>query len=311
MRAPRLAALLLSLVFVGAIACLNGCGGSDDAAGAQSKAAHLDQVSPGATPTVRMGWKEDYIPDPASVVAWLVFRGAYYGFAADARSLIDALDTRTLTLYEDTRTSAGPISFTRDFQYLDGNEYSDGTVDVTYSRAALVDGQTYYYRARRVVEPNAGSPPIADTGQTTSEIDVDPQSALSQASAPQGPVTYFQPSTPSRPSDGATAVSTRHIVFQWANPTGPDQFQVRVYDRSSASGQPVLQSPTLSGTGSAGTWTYDTGGSAGALAGSRYYYWVVCSRRGAEATPTCAGEDGWLKGSVRSFLTAYTPPGTP
>lgn len=284
---------------------LAGCGSSDEEVStSQAKTAHLHQVAPGDAPVIRMGWREN---STTTVVAWLVFRGQFYGFNAAQDALVDIIDGEDLPVYEDTQTNHALLSFSRSFTYLDRGNEETGSVSATYTHPGVAVGQTYYYRARVIAPPNSSAPPISSAA--SDDLDVDPPNALSEASAPQGPVTYFLPPTGTRPTSMST-VDPRAVAFNWTNSTGADEYQVRVYSSSSATGQPVVQSPVIYSSGTYGAWTYSPT-SASALKGSTYYYWVVCARKSGQATPTCGTESGWLKSAVISFLTSPTPPSVP
>lgn len=303
----RLRALGVAVVIT-AIPLIIGCSGSDKDPGVESKGAHLYQVSPGDEPVIRMGWTSN-IPDPSQVIAWLIYRGENTTPTAERQSLTDVVDARRLPLYEDTRAGAMQVTFERQFTYMHFGSQETGSLSVTYDRPALAPGRRYYYRARRVVRTRESAPPIA-TAQAT-DFQLDPWSALGDASVPQGPVTYILPAAPSLPSHGASTVDPRLVTFRWNTTAGADAYQVRVYDNVQATGQPVVVSPTQHPVGASGQWTYDTGGRAGGLRGNTTYYWVVGARRAAEAPPTCGPESGWLKSAVRQFRTATLPPPAP
>lgn len=304
----RLRGLLAAAGIITAVCLLTGCSGSDNDPGVESKGAHLYQASPGDEPVIRMGWTSN-IPDPSQVVAWLIYRGENATPTAERQNLIDVLDARRLPTYDDTRGAAAQVIFQRQFTYLSFSGQETGSLSATYDRPALVAGRRYYYRARRVVRTRESAPPIA-TAQAT-DFQLDPASALGEASAPQGPVTYILPPAPSLPSHGASSIDPRLVTFRWNTTAGADEYQVRVYDNMQAAGQPVVISPVQHPVGASGQWTYDTGGHAGGLRGNTTYYWVVGARRVGEATPTCGPEGGWLKSAVRQFRTATLPPPAP
>ncbi len=267
-----------------AVALMIGCGGSDDPpAGTESKTAHLYQASPGAPTSIRMGWARDSVPDPSSIVAWFVYRGSYYGLLAEPQNLIDAIGAQDLRVYEDAGNAAS-LNYSTNFSYTRRDNPEQGSIDATYTRPPLIQVST---------------------------LQVDPPSALSQPSAPQGPVTYFVAPAPVKPSAGSATVDATNAAFQWSTSTGADEYMIRIYDNYSVTGNPVVQSPIVRPGGTVGVWTYTTGGGNGALRGSQYYYWVVCARKSGEVTPTCGEESGWVKSSVRQFMTAPTPPGIP
>ena len=297
--------LLWMLVVLTSALLLFGCSSSDDAPTVETKGAHLYQTTPGGAPVIRVGWT-DNIPDPSLVVAWLIYRGPNVGLAAENYNLTDVIGAQSLPVYEDRPTGIGPITFQRDFTYLEYGDQQDGSVDITYTRPGLAAGQSYYYRARRVVRPNVSAPPISSA--QASSFDVDPPQALGHASVSQGPVTYFVSAAPTLPSNGASSIDPRHVAFQWTNSTGANEYQVRVYDNYQATGTPVLQSSSLYPTGSVGQYTHSA---SSALAGGRIYYWTVGARRAGEASPTCGTESGWLKSAVRQFRTVTLPPSTP
>ena len=188
-----------------ALLALAGCGGSDaPPSGVTVKTAHLFQDGPGQTPVIRMGWAQSTFPDPASIVAWLVYRGTNFGVAAEDRNLIDVVDSGGALLYEDLATATPEVTFSRGFAYVRRGEQQQGSIEITYDRPAVVPGERYYYRARRVVAPNSGGIPIAQSAQASS-VTVDPADAIGSASSPQGPVTYFLPSS---------GMSTRYTMAQ-------------------------------------------------------------------------------------------------
>ena len=300
--------VIVGLVLLAVAALVAGCGGSDEAPNVQTKTAHLYQFSPGANPVMRMGWR-DNVPDPSAIVAWFVYRGEYFAFPAEPQNLTNALRAESLAQYEDPVNGVAQINFNTSFTYFLFGEQETGDIDVTYDRASLMVGRTYYYRARRIVKPNQSAPPISTAAAST--FTIDPSNALSQPSSPQGPVTYFLPPAGTQPSNGSLTVNPRQVIFRWTTSAGADTYQVRVYTTPTATGQPVLQSPDITALGSVGTWIHDRTGTTPVLRGQAYYYWVVGAKRTGEAAPTCGTESGWLKGSVMQFHTTSTPPGIP
>ncbi len=305
---------LLSLLLLGALFVpwtITGCDSSDSAPdGAAAPGAHLYQVSAGAEPAIRTGWSSN-IPDPSLVVAWLVYRAEFYGFPAEHGYLIDVRGQQTLSDYSDFRGGTGlvALNYSLPFTYTRNGQQQSGSIDASYARPDLVAGRTYYYRARRVVRPNSGAPPLTGSAQA-SALTVDPFDALSQPSDPAGPVTYIVPATPTSPTDGLQTADPAAMTFTWTIGAGADEYQIRVYDNASVAGNPVMISPVIRPAGTTGSYTYAPGGS-GLLRATTTYYWTVGSRKLGEAPPTCAGESGWLKSQVRQFRTTEYPPGTP
>ena len=286
-----------------------GCGGSDGDAVAV-KYAHLYQSAPGAVPVIRMGWGGN-IPDPSLVVAWLIYRGTSPGVTAEPYNLVDALASQKLPEYADTGSAVNNLNFNVSFTYTDPSGQNTGTVNITYSRAPLAVGTTYYYRARRVVKPNNPGIPTAQVGSSqATTFTITPPNALSEPSAAQGPVTYFLPPQPTSPAQNASSVDPRAITFRWDTVTGADEYQIRVYKDASVSGLPVVQSPALVVYSPTGQWNYPVSGT-GALQGGKTYYWVVCARRSGEAPPTCGLESGWIKSTPQQFTTVTLPPSGP
>jgi hypothetical protein len=300
-------ALLPMVALALAPLALAGCGGSDSSSASQQ--AHLYQASPGEAPSIRMGWEGSSIVAPSDVVAWLIYRAGYAYFNAEASTLVEARGDQSITEYEDGPDASPSVTFSRDFTYLNYGSQEAGSVTATYTHPALVEGQAYYYRARRVFRPNRSAVPISSAAATA--LSVDPSSALSEASSPQGPVHYFDAPAQTGPPVGAGSVDPTNVTFRWTNPDGADQFQVSVYRNSSLTGLPVLQAGNLTFPGTSGQYTYNTGARSSALAGSTTYYWVVGARHSTEAYPYCGTVSGWLLSDVRQFTTAPTPPSGP
>lgn len=305
---------LLGLVLLATVVvpwAITGCDSSDSAPdGTAGTGAYLYQPSPGAEPAVRTGWGSN-VPDPSQIVAWLVYRAEFYGFPAEHGYLIDVRGQQTLSDYSDSRSGTGlaSVPFSRNFTYTRNGEQQDGSIQATYSRPDLVAGRTYYYRARRVVKPNSGAPPLTGAAQV-SALAVDPADALSQPSDAVGPVTYVTPATPSAPTNGLQTVDPTAVTFHWSTTGGGDEYQVRVYSNASATGNPVMISPVLRFSGTTGSYAYTRTGN-GLLQGTTNYYWVVGSRKSSEAQPNCGGESGWIKSQVQQFRTTVMPPATP
>lgn len=291
------------------VVLLCGCGGAGDSPESEAKTAHLYQARPGDEPSIRMAWAMSRAVDPATTVAWLIYRSTFPGLAAERQNLIDVRSGQNLGIYDDARRGVTNVQFSQSFTYMLHGEQQTGDVDITYSREDLVPGQTYYYRARRVYKPNQSAPPISTTA--ASAFTVNPSNALSDASAPQGPVTYILPPIPVSPSNLNQAVDPRRVVFQWTNSTGADEYQVRVYTRSQANGQPAALSGVLHPSGTQGQYILGSTTGPAVLKGNTTYYWVVGARAMGEAPPTCETESGWLKSAVWQFRTAPIPPATP
>jgi hypothetical protein len=301
------------LSFVGAVVticlscALSGCGGGTGDAGARVLLAHLYQNGPGQPSNIRVAWRASSATNTSDIVAWLVYRDTYAGLPAEEASLIDARGGGRSLDFWDNPNGAVQVTYNRTFTYLQSGSQQTGTVDITYTHPALFVGSTYFYRARLVVKPNSSSPPIS--GTSASSFNVDPSNALTEASASQGPVTYFLVPTQSDPSNGNTAISPKHIVFNWLATTGADEYIIRVYTNASATGTPLIQSPVIRPISKYGTWTYDAGSSV-VLHGLSSYYWTVGARASGQATPVSGTETGWLNSTVRQFSTVTLPPGS-
>ena len=304
MRSPAL--LLVVLFALCALVALSGCGGGTGDGGGAARRAHLYQTEPGQDPVIRMGWSPSGATDPSKIVAWLIYRGTSFGLAAEDANLTDVLESHGSIDYEDTAAGAVASTFSRSFTYFRLSTQETGSVAITYSHPALVKGSTYYYRARLVVKPHSSSPPISTAAATT--FTVDPADALTDASNSQGPVTYIGAPVQSAPPSGSTAISPSFIQFNWNTVAGADEYQIRVYSNSSATGTPLVQSPVIIPTSGFGNWTYNAGSSL-VLRGGTTYYWFVGARAAGETTPSSGTEDGWLRSLIRPFTTVTLPPG--
>ena len=301
------AALLLGIV--------NTARGSH-AQSAPGVAAHLIQAAPGEEPRVRVTAAGQ--TSARYVHAWLIFRGDHAGFPAEMDNrnyLIDARRGEKLEFFDDQPRLEIGIEFAMEFTYLEEEgDQEDGEVEITYNHLPLVAGRTYYYKLRRIVDPGRVRIPIA-TGQEDEledvDFDIDPYDALSDASGPAGPVTYFYPATPETPTDGNAAVDWRpdQTAFTWRPAMGADQYRVMIYTNPLATGTPVARSEIRPYTGGATmTWRLNTN-----LGVSTTYYWFIASRRAGQPEPLLesSGTRGWIMSRPFRFTTVSGPPPPP
>lgn len=279
--------------------------------------AHLIQAAPGEEPRVRVSATGR--TSARHVHGWLVFRGESAGFPPEVNNqnfLIAARRGEKLEYFDDEPSLVVGVEFEMQFNYFDEEgSQEEGEVEITYNHLPLIAGRTYYYKLRRIVDPGRVRIPIA-TAQEEEELedvdfDVDPHDALSDASGPAGPITYFYPATPETPSDGNTAVDGRRdqTTFTWRPATGADQYRVMIFTNPHATGHPVTMSEIRPHTG--GTtmnWRLTTD-----LRPETEYYWFVASRRSGQAEPLVEsnGMRGWILSSPFRFRTVTGPPPAP
>ncbi len=246
--------------------------------------------------------------------AWLIFRGPTAGFIAEADDnnyLVGAVRGKHLSLYEDHPERQVGLSFAFAWQFIDETgEQADGDVSITYNHLELVEGDTYYYKVRRVHDPIRPQVPIADTAQddlVDVDFTIDPEDALSEATRKAaGPVTYFRPPGLQAPSNGLKTVNPSNVTFEWEPMDGADQYQVQVYDNSLLRKPAVYKGPVQSSTGEVLMRHKPSGFTFGS---NETYYWVVGAKRAGEAQPVSGSEKGWIFSEVWSFSTPPTPPG--
>ncbi len=290
-------------------------GGSTSAPGAD---VHLYQTGAGGQPIVRVNVHRGWNPDADSTHDWLFFRGESPGFPAevdDRNYLVGAVKGGHVDYWEDTPERRVGLTFEDEFTFLDREgEEEDGDVDIDYNHLELIAGRTYYYKVRRIVDPWRPIIPIAE--QVDEELEdvsfsVDPADALSEASSPAGPVTYFQPPTLSRPTNGSTTVNPQDVTFEWQPSTGAGEYRVFVYDNPNFNDPPVYQH-TVIWTGQSAMQYRVTDFT---FSGDRMYYWAVGARVSGEPAPKVwvAGQDktGWVLSNIWIFQTVSMPPPVP
>ncbi len=241
---------------------------------------------------------------------WLIYRGPTAGFIAEADNnnyLVGAVRGKHLSLYEDHAARQVGLTFTFTWQYIDETgDQADGSVDITYNHLELVEGQTYYYKVRRIHDPIRPQIPLAQAPPEDVSFTVDPEDALSEATRKAaGPVTYFRPPQLQSPTNGLDTVNPADVTFEWSPAEGADLYQVQVYDNPLLNEPAVYKGPIQSSTGEVVMRHHVTGFTFGS---NKTYYWVVGARRSGEALPECGGVKGWIRSEVWSFSTPPMPP---
>jgi len=287
--------------------------------------ANLYQQSPGDEAVIRIHVPNQWVPLTEQIHGWLFFRKeGTPSLALSPENLVGVVDESRLpgNVWDDYPESVADLQIAYGFIYYnEEGEQEDGDVDIVYNHPPLEEGSTYYYRVRRITEPQypagSGAPITAQQVGTQQQvfvepsIDVDPYDALSEGSAPTNPVTYFNPTILQSPDDGAQNQSTTSITFTWDGARGANEYLLQVFpdDDPDCLRNAVHQSPVMR-QGTAGTmhWTID----ANFTANSRFY-WRVGARRSGEAEPVngFGNQTGWLFSSTRSFRTAVAPPPPP
>ncbi|HEY3397673.1 MAG TPA: CsgG/HfaB family protein [Armatimonadota bacterium] len=274
----------------------------------------LFQQSPGATPVIRVNLQRGMNPDPEHTHVWLIYRGGSPGFIADATSgsnpLVAAIAQGSLNFYEDTPDRQVGISFANSFFFFDAKgAQQTATTTITYNHLELVPGNSYFYKARRVVDPlrpilpqqvGPQQVPVAVTFTVT------PTDALSEASQAAGPVTYALPPTQVDPTP-TTPVDPKNATFTWVPSIGLDQYQVQVYDDPLLT-HLVTASPILTSTGETQMrFTF----SDFVFAGNTTFYWVVGGRTIGQASPQCivgSRKFPFILSTKSTFTTVNLPP---
>jgi hypothetical protein len=243
----------------------------------------------GATPVIRVNVYRGANPDPAHTHDWLFFRGPSAGFSPEVDSrnyLVGTVKGGHLQYFEDDTATAFDLEFADTFTFTDtGGTQGTATVNVTYNHYGLVAGNTYFYRAQRIVDPWRPQVPTATqvTEPVTPTFTFDPIDILGDASEAAGPVTYSLPAVLSSPVGVGTPVSPTGATFTWTPQIGADEYQVQVYADSLLS-QLVTSSPIITWTGqTALSWTFNDF----TFSGDTTYFWVVGSRTAGEVHPGC------------------------
>lgn len=282
--------------------------------------AQLAQTAPGDTPVIKLQIFNGSTGRDKTH-GMLIFRaGNNPDFPATADFLVDAIDG-LISSYSDNPFDVRSVdSFEIAFKFIDTTSgtatETDGTVTVSYNRGALVAGNRYYYRVRRIMEPLAppgANPPIASAQAVTPSIETSPDNrVLSDPSNPAGPVTFFLPPVQISPTNAASSLTTSNIQFTWQTSTGANEYIVEVFPSTDPDGRqaPILQSAPQRSTGS-GLLTATI---SGPFSATTTYYWRVGARQTADPRMPlnlATGKTGWLYSSMFAFTTANTPPAPP
>lgn len=291
--------------------------------------AHLAQQSPGATPVIRVNVGRSLNPDPQHTHAFLFYRGNSAGFVADATAggtglinggpLIAIVPDGHLNYYEDTPDRVVGLSASISFEFFDrSGEQDTATLTATYNHAELVPGNTYFYKARRLVDPWRPILPVPTQVQppfVNVTFTVDPEDALGEPSQAAGPVTYSLPvpdDAQRSPVAGSTVVHQRGEVFSWTPSRGADQYQVQVYSDASLRRLEVA-SPVLTSALGSTRMTYAFNDFS--FSASTDHYWVVASRTSGEANPVCSVGGSatvpWVLSRAWKFNVVEEPPPGP
>ncbi len=279
----------------------------------------LSQSAPGADPGITVTAHAGNTPGSVKTFGWLIYRGLFSGFPAEAQPgvqppqanyLVNAETGHEMGPWVDNTIRQVGINFTLTFSYLDqAAAKTTGTLTATYNHVELVPGQTYFYKLRRIVDPGFVKNPLSKQAPALTAVafTITPPEALSDPSDPAGPVTFFTPPAAQSPANGSTSVDyrTNQTTFEWTPTTGADRYRVILFKSADVSSLPAAMSPELTFLGESTTmrWTLGTN-----LDAATPYYWVVGARRSGEQPPTCTGVSGWLFSTMRTFTTVNLPP---
>ncbi len=302
----------LRLVFAGALLLgLWGIGGHPGPEASPKADVQLFQSRSGAEPYVRV----NILRKAKKTFDLLFYRGESPGFVAeaDSRNYLVGAVSGPVKFFEDTPERQVGLTFTDTFEFFDRDgSLTEGTVDITYNHLELTPGDTYYYKIRGVVDPLRVQIPIAQQVLEDVAFAVDPADALTDASAPAGPITYFQPAIQSLPVNSSTTVNPQDVTFEWQPSVGASDYRVFVYDNANLNEPAVYQGPIIAWTGQT-VMRYRV--TDYTFRGDQIYYWVVGNRVAGEPAPLVqvAGREksGWILSSVRNFRTVSMPPPGP
>jgi curli biogenesis system outer membrane secretion channel CsgG len=301
--------------------------------------AFLEQSAPGAQPLVHVQAHSSLTGNPEG---YLLYRGQLADFDADALAegatpfdggpLINVQQTKSHTfVYDDhspnALTELDGLSANVIFQYPDNKgTLQTETLTATYNNAALVVGNSYYYKVRRLADPIEPQLPVSGASVSaavftaitfTLSAPAAGGTALGDPSQPAGPVTYTEPATTVSPNL-TNAVNPDATTFQWtvAAASGSGQFQVQVYTDASLSTL-VATSPLLTFPGGQLTMQYPRPGYAQdaflTLPGDAALDWVVVSKTPGEASPLCSVPGvrtlPFIVSAPQQFHTVALPPG--
>ncbi|MGQ9733198.1 MAG: hypothetical protein ACUVX8_18225, partial [Candidatus Zipacnadales bacterium] len=307
--------------------------GTNETTAPPTPISYLHQNAMGDTPVIRIEFAQ-------LDKAWghLLFRGHSAGFPADAPYLVEVVagpgTPQRIKIIDDTPQAIAQQDRTITVSFRD--EEGDPTtedVDCTWTHPALVPGEAYFHKVRRVTEPAfppGTNPPLSQTGGTdnvfqdpTNQIDVGGDwPMLSDATKAVGPVTYILPPQLIAPAPNASSQDTTAITFEWQPTTGADEYMVEVFDSSDPSGlrQPIFHREGIHPRGVA-TLSETWRPAAGDLEPLSIYYWRVGARKSTELSSRKQGYPrvgagsneliGWVLSEVRSFETADIPPPPP
>ncbi len=301
MRATAPAVLAVCVMMV-----VGGCSGTEVFTAGRVDG-YLYQVDAGLPTYVRLTMTNGSI-DPADVKAWLIYRGRTAGFPAEADNLVAVLRDPAPGFYDDDAQSRSGLTSSFTFTYLDAGGQATATVDITYDHPPLVAGETYYYKVRRIVDPNVVVPPPAQTAQVTTSFQIDPAGALGEASPAVGPITYLQPPVLQEPADGVQAASPTEIDFVWQPTAGATDYRLEI-STSRHNWQVLEYRADVPYTG--GSLMRHTFRTTHPLQAGQPYYWRVGARVAGQRAPQSGSSRGYIYSAVRSFRVPLSPPSPP
>lgn len=308
-----------SLILVGTIANKRGT----KAPGAGE--AFLYQERPGMDPVIRVTWKREWTPHITRIFGWCIYRANFANFPTvpgnnppSGPGLIDVLDDHNATSYDDTPQDYVRQGVTITVTYLDetGDETtSDYTAD--YNHPAVVPGETYYYKIRRINPPSTFPTVVGGTGsrQVTwvDPTEDDADGVRSDPSRPIGPVTYLIPPVLTSPLRGGD-LSPKEIEFKWNATPGATEYVLEIHARDPLlGGAPLFRSQPITRSSGQGEITYlynvKQPGFV-ALQSDTDYWWRVGARNShpKEARPQPLG---YIFSDRIQFHTASEPPVPP
>jgi hypothetical protein len=198
------------------------------------------ESAPGVNPGILIDiFQNGQPPDPATQVkGYIIYRGTtQYLNVADPENIVQVLDQTFPGPWTDDQTDRASITFTKTWQYNNAGTQASATATILYNHRALVSGETYFYRIRRIVSPYHPQIPIAGTGTGTTQVrsqqvtfvaatqtyTPSADEVLSEPSVPLGPQTFILPAIPREPLNGSTTINPQQITFNWDLGTGPSE----------------------------------------------------------------------------------------
>lgn len=291
--------------------------------------AFLYQERPGQDPVIRITWKRDWTPHITRIFGWCIYRANFANFPTvpgnnppSGPGLIEVLDDHNATSYDDTNQDYVRQDVTITVTYLDeagDEETSDYTA--TYNHPAVVPGETYYYKVRRINPPTTFPTVVGGTGsrQVTwvDPTEDDADGVRSDPSRPIGPVTYIQP--PVLDPLGSGDQSPTSIEFSWDAAPGATEYVLEIHARDPLlGGAPLFRSQPITRSSGQGkiSYRYDIKQPGFvALQPDTDYYWRVGARNGhpREVRPRSpmANSNGYIFTEGLRFHTASEPPWPP